>query len=149
MQMANPHHHVEHIPPQQSWGPPQGLPPNAGGGPGFGPTPQYMPPPPPRQFDSYYPPVEMPPPVDKQPHQGISAYGRDASIGVHAPSNTQSAPSMVTQVLFLFQICFLVILKREQYVVWNDILVLHFIKFAFSGCLTICCLSVCGCVSVV
>lgn len=57
--------------------------------------------PPPRQLDSYYPPAEMPPPVDRQPHQGISAYGRDASIGVHASSNTQSAPSIVTQVLVL------------------------------------------------
>ncbi|XP_061340428.1 flowering locus K homology domain [Gastrolobium bilobum] len=101
MQMANPHH-VEHIPPHQSWGPPQGLPPNAGGGPGFGPT-QYMPPP--RQLDSYYPPAEMPPPpVDKQPHHGISAYGRDASIGVHASSNTQSAPSIVTQITQQMQI---------------------------------------------
>jgi len=107
MQMAN-NHPVEHMPvpppPHQSWGPPQGLPPNAGGGPGFGLAPQFMPPP--RQVDNYYPPAEMPPPLDKQPHHGISAYGRDASIGVHAPSNTQSAPSMVTQVLFLFQILF-------------------------------------------
>jgi len=85
------------MPPHQSWGPPQGLPPNAGGGPGFGPPSQYMPPP--RQLDSYYPPAEIP--VERQPHQGISAYGRDASIGVHASSNAQSAPSVVTQVLVL------------------------------------------------
>ncbi|CAL0301809.1 unnamed protein product [Lupinus luteus] len=106
MQMANSRgHHVEqHMPPpHQSWGPPQGLPhPNAGGGPGFGPTPQYMPPP--RQLDSYYPQPEMPPPVEKQPHHGISAYGRDASMGVHAPSNTQSAPSVVTQITQQMQI---------------------------------------------
>nr|XP_027188494.1 flowering locus K homology domain isoform X2 [Cicer arietinum] len=109
MQMANPHHvehmphHVEHMPPpHQSWGPPQGLPPNAGGGPGFVPTPQFMPPP--RQVDNYYPPAEMPPPLDKQPHHGISAYGRDASIGVHASSNTQSAPSMVTQITQQIQV---------------------------------------------
>ena len=102
MQMPNPHH-AEHMPPHQSWGPPQGLPPNAGGGPAFGPTPQYMPPPP-RQAESYYPPAEFPPPVDKQPHHGISAYGREAPIGVHASSNTQSAPSMVTQVPFILQL---------------------------------------------
>ncbi|KAJ7978131.1 RNA-binding KH domain-containing protein [Quillaja saponaria] len=47
MQMANPH--VEHMPPPQPWGPPQGHPPNAAGGPGYGAAPQYMPPP--RQFD--------------------------------------------------------------------------------------------------
>lgn len=105
MQMAN-NHPVEHMPvpppPHQSWGPPQGLPPNAGGGPGFGLAPQFMPPP--RQVDNYYPPAEMPPPLDKQPHHGISAYGRDASIGVHASSNTQSAPSMVTQITQQMQI---------------------------------------------
>ncbi|XLT77059.1 hypothetical protein HN873_033333, partial [Arachis hypogaea] len=28
-----------HMPPHQSWGSPQGLPPNAGGGPGFEPSP--------------------------------------------------------------------------------------------------------------
>ncbi|GAU11668.1 hypothetical protein TSUD_334800, partial [Trifolium subterraneum] len=104
MQMAN-NHHMEHIPvppPHQSWGPPQGLPPNAGGGPGFGPTPQFMPPP--RQVDNYYPPAEMPPPLDKQPHHGITAYGRDASVGVHTSSNTQSAPSIVTQITQQMQI---------------------------------------------
>ncbi|KAK2365211.1 flowering locus K proteiny domain [Trifolium repens] len=105
MQMAN-NHHMEHIPvppPHQSWGPPQGLPPNAGGGPGFGPTPQFMPPP--RQVDNYYPPAEMPPPLDKQPHHGITAYGRDASVGVHTSSNTQSAaPSIVTQVIQQMQV---------------------------------------------
>ncbi|BBH06719.1 RNA-binding KH domain-containing protein [Prunus dulcis] len=58
MQMANPQ--MEHAPPHQQWGPPQGLPHNAGGGPGFGPpNPQYMPPP--RQHDNYYPSADMPP----------------------------------------------------------------------------------------
>lgn len=94
--MPNPQ--VEHMPPHQSWGPPQGLPPNASGGPGFGPTPQYMPPP--RQVDNYYPSADLPPPMEKQPHQGISAYGREAPMGVHGSSNTQSAPSMITQVTF-------------------------------------------------
>ena len=88
-----------HMPSHQDWGPPQGLPPNAGGGPGFGPNPPYMPPP--RQLDNYYPPPELPPPVEKQPHQGISAYGREAPMGGHAPSSGQPAPSMITQVIFL------------------------------------------------
>lgn len=99
MQMSNPP--IEHMPPHQPWGPPQGLPPNASGGPGFGPNPPYMPPP--RQLDSYYPPPELPPPVEKQPHQGISAYGREVPMGGHAPSSAQPAPSMITQVIFLFR----------------------------------------------
>ncbi|OMP11659.1 hypothetical protein COLO4_03736 [Corchorus olitorius] len=94
MHMSNPQ--MDHMPPHQSWGPPQGVPPNAVGGAGFGHNPQYMPPPP-RQHDSYYPPADMPPPMEKQPHQGISAYGREAPMGGHASSNPQSAPSMITQ----------------------------------------------------
>ncbi|KAK4596505.1 flowering locus K homology domain-like isoform X2 [Castanea sativa] len=102
MQMGNPQ--MEHMPPpqHQSWGPPQGVPPSGGGGPGYGPTPQYMPPP--RQLDNYYPPADLPPPMDKQPHHGISAYGREAPMGVHASSNAQTAPSMVTQVTQQMQI---------------------------------------------
>ncbi|KAM7269370.1 hypothetical protein ACFE04_024867 [Oxalis oulophora] len=102
MKMAPPP--MDHMPPpHQSWGPPQGMPPNAGvGGPGYGHTPQYMPPP--RQLDNYYPPAEMaPPPMEKQPHQGISAYGREAPIGGH-PSANQQAPSMITQVTQQMQI---------------------------------------------
>lgn len=93
---------MEHMPPHQSWGPPPGLPPNAGGGPGFGHNSQYMPPP--RQLDSYYPPPELPPPVEPQSHQGISAYGRDVPVGMHAPSNAQSAPSMIKQITQQMQI---------------------------------------------
>ncbi|XP_021911593.1 flowering locus K homology domain, partial [Carica papaya] len=99
MQMPNPQ--MDHIPPHQPWGPPQGIPPNAGGGPGFGPGPQYMPP---RQVDNYYPPADLHPPIEKQPHQGISAYGREAPMGMHASSNAQSAPSMITQVTQQMQI---------------------------------------------
>ena len=106
MQMANPQ--MEHVPPHQSWGaPPQGLPQTGGGGPGFGHNPQYMPPPR-QQLDNYYPPADMPPPpMDKQPHHGILAYGREAPVGVHASSNAQTAPSMVTQVIFcvLYLLC--------------------------------------------
>ncbi|XP_058000455.1 flowering locus K homology domain isoform X3 [Hevea brasiliensis] len=100
MQMSN--HQMEHMPPHQSWGPPQGLPPTAGGGPGFGPNPQYMPPP--RQIENYYPPTDLLPPMEKQPHQGISAYGREAPMGVHASSNSQAAPSMITQITQQMQI---------------------------------------------
>ncbi|KAI9077994.1 hypothetical protein K1719_040123 [Acacia pycnantha] len=97
MQRANTHP-VEHLPPHQSWA----SPPNVSGGPGFGPTHQYMPPP--AQLDNYYPPAGLPPSVDKQTHHGISAYGRDAPIGVRGSSNTQSAPSMVTQITQQMQI---------------------------------------------
>ncbi|XP_015576569.1 flowering locus K homology domain isoform X2 [Ricinus communis] len=100
MQMQNPPH-MEHMPPHQSWGPPQGIPPNAGGGPGYG-NPQYMPPP--RQIENYYPPADLPPPMEKQPHQGISAYGREAPMGVHGSSNSQAAPSMITQITQQMQI---------------------------------------------
>ncbi|KAL2936909.1 Flowering locus K homology domain [Bienertia sinuspersici] len=88
---------MEHIPPQP-WGPPHGFPPSGGGGHGgFGPNMQHMPPP--RQLDNYYPPAEMaPPPDNRQPHQGISVYGREPPVGVHASSNAQSAPSMITQI---------------------------------------------------
>ncbi|XP_022742612.1 flowering locus K homology domain-like [Durio zibethinus] len=99
MQMSNPQ--MEHMPPHQSWGPPQGVPSNASGGAGFGHNPQYMPPP--RQLDNYYPPTDMPH-MEKQPHQGISAYGREAPMGAHASSNPQSAPSMITQVTQQMQI---------------------------------------------
>ncbi|XLS75552.1 hypothetical protein HN51_032417, partial [Arachis hypogaea] len=36
--------------------------------------------PPPRPLDSYYLPAQIPLPVEKQPHHGISVYGRDSSI---------------------------------------------------------------------
>ena len=101
MQMANPP--MEQMPPHQSWGGPQSLPLNPVGGPGYGQNPQYMQPP--RQHDNYYPPSDMPPPMEKQPHQGISAYGRQTPMGGHASSNAQAAPSMITQVM-LFSFVF-------------------------------------------
>lgn len=102
--MQAPSNPMEHMAPQP-WGPPHphGLPPNAGGAYGYGPGPGYMPPPP-RQFDNYYPPADMPPPADRQPHQGISAYGREPPMGVHASSNAQPAQSMITQVTQQMQI---------------------------------------------
>lgn len=101
-QMQAPSNPIEHMPPQP-WGPPHGFPPSASGPHGYGPNPGYMPPPP-RQLDNYYPPAEMPPPPDRQPHQGISAYGREPPIGVHASSNAQPAQSMITQVTQHMQI---------------------------------------------
>ncbi|XAR63593.1 hypothetical protein NMG60_11023589 [Bertholletia excelsa] len=103
MQMQAPNPQMESVLPPQSWGPPpQAFPPNAGSGPGYGANPHYMPPP--RQLDSYYPPADMPPPLEKQPHQGISAYGREASLNVHAPTNSQPMPSVITQVTQQMQI---------------------------------------------
>ncbi|CAN4108558.1 unnamed protein product [Withania somnifera] len=101
MQMQMPNPPVEHMPPPQSWGPPpQAFPPSAAGGPGYGNSPHFMPPP--RQHDSYYPPADMPPPpLEKQPHQGISAYGREAPMSMHSSSNNPAAPSLVTQVSFV------------------------------------------------
>lgn len=94
-----PYPQMEHMPPPQSWGPPpQAFPPNVGGGPGYGSNPHYMPPA--RQVENYYPPVDIPPPLEKQPHQGISAYGREAPMNAHASSNAQPPPSMITQVFF-------------------------------------------------
>ncbi|CAM8969388.1 unnamed protein product [Rhodiola kirilowii] len=100
MEMQNPR--FDHMPPQKPWGAPQGPPPNLSGGHGFGHNPQFMPPP--RQVDSYYPPPDMPPPMEKQPHQGISAYGREAPMGMHASSIAQAQPSMMTQLTQQMQI---------------------------------------------
>lgn len=89
-------------PPPQSWAhpPPQSFPQNAGGGPtSYGASPHFMPPP--RQHDNYYaPPAGIPPPLEKQqPHQGISAYGREAPMAM-----TQSMPSVITQVIITYPI---------------------------------------------
>ncbi|KAK3140148.1 hypothetical protein QOZ80_5AG0396700 [Eleusine coracana subsp. coracana] len=75
------------MPPPQPWGPPApwGHPPNMPPpGPGYGGNPQFMPP---RPQDNYYPPPEMPP-VEKQPHYGISSYGHDAPP--NAPNQPQT-----------------------------------------------------------
>ncbi|XP_010274156.1 PREDICTED: flowering locus K homology domain-like [Nelumbo nucifera] len=101
MQMPNPQME-QNMPPHQSWGPPpQGLPPNVGGGPGFGTIPQHMPPP--RQYDNYYPSADLPP-LEKQPHQALSAYGREAPLGVHSSTNVQHPSPMITQVTQHMQI---------------------------------------------
>ncbi|GMG99594.1 hypothetical protein Nepgr_001434 [Nepenthes gracilis] len=96
MQMQTPNIHMEHMPPRPAWGPPHGLPPNAGRDRGYVPGPQYMPPT--RQLDNYYPPAEMPPLSNRQPHPRISTYGREPPLGGHASSNPQPPPTMITQV---------------------------------------------------
>ncbi|CAA2983248.1 flowering locus K homology domain [Olea europaea subsp. europaea] len=102
MQMQMPNSEMEHMPPAQSWGPPpQAFPPTAPGGPGYGANPRFAPPT--RQFDNYYPPADMPPPSEKTPHHGISAYGKEGPMPVHSSSN-QSAPSVITQVTHQMQI---------------------------------------------
>ena len=90
------------VPPPQHWGPPQtwGPPP---GGPGFGGNPQFMPP---RPQDSYYPPDA--PPMEKQPHYGISAYGREAppsgasATGNQPPSYAGSQVSSIALMVCAF-----------------------------------------------
>lgn len=84
------------LPPPQSWGP-QGFGMNTigGGGHGFPSNPQYAPPP--RQFDNYYLPADLPP-IEKQPRAGAPAYGRDMSMGTQP--NMQPHQSMVTKVCF-------------------------------------------------
>lgn len=95
--------HLEPNMPPQPWGHHQGgLFPGAGGS-GFGNNSQYMPPQ--RQLDSYYPPSDLPS-VDKHPHQALSAYGRDAPMGVHQLPNAQPPQAVITQVVICFHFCF-------------------------------------------
>lgn len=106
MQMQMPNSQMEHMPPPaQHWGPPppQSFPQSAHGGPGYGASPHFMPPPS-RQFDNYYPPSDMPHPQEKPPHQGISAYGREAPMPVHSSSSQAAATSVITQVTQQMQI---------------------------------------------
>ncbi|KAF5820612.1 putative K domain-containing protein [Helianthus annuus] len=96
MQMPSSRSNHEMGPPQP-WGAPspQGFP---GGGPGFGPgfgNNQFMPPQ--HQFDNYYPRVDMPPPLDKQPRQG-PPYGRDPSAGPPHTSSVQPQASLASKV---------------------------------------------------
>ncbi|WMV36206.1 hypothetical protein MTR67_029591 [Solanum verrucosum] len=100
MQMPNAHAHQNMPPPgpTQPWGPPPSSFPMSAGGPGYGANHQYMPPP--RQFDNYFPRVDMH--QDKQPHQGPPVYGRDASVGAHG--NAQPQQSIVSKVTQNIQI---------------------------------------------
>ncbi|CAH8361597.1 unnamed protein product [Eruca vesicaria subsp. sativa] len=97
-QMQKPTRQMDHMPPQhQAWGPPQGHAPGVGGGPGYGHNPPpYMQQPP--RHDNYYPPPEMrQPPMEKQPHQGISAYGREPPMNVHVSSAPPMSAQQITQ----------------------------------------------------
>ncbi|WOK97126.1 hypothetical protein Cni_G05834 [Canna indica] len=93
MSMSN-IHMEQNMPPPQPWNHPQGLPPNAAIGSGYGGNSQYIP----RLHDNFYPPPEFPP-VEKQPHHGISMYGQNGPpMGVHSSANQQAPPiSQVTQ----------------------------------------------------
>ncbi|MCL7034862.1 hypothetical protein MKW94_006876 [Papaver nudicaule] len=93
MQMQVPNPQMEQNMPSQ-WGPPQGFRQNAGGGPGYGVNPQYMPP---RQHDNYYPPQAEFPSMDRQPHHGLSTYGREPTMGVQSSTSAQQPQSIVTQ----------------------------------------------------
>uniref|UniRef100_A0A0A9D0V4 K Homology domain-containing protein n=1 Tax=Arundo donax TaxID=35708 RepID=A0A0A9D0V4_ARUDO len=91
------------MPPPQPWGPPPpwGHPPNLPpGGPGYGGNPQFMPP---RPQDNYYPPPDVPP-VEKQPHYGISSYGRDAPPSAAPPSGNQHQTHGSSQVTHSMQV---------------------------------------------
>ncbi|XP_075501985.1 flowering locus K homology domain-like [Primulina tabacum] len=102
MHMQMPNSQMDHMPPAHSWGPPpQGFQQNAPAGPGYGANHNFMPPP--RQFDNYYTPSNIPPPPEKQSHQGVSAYGREALVPAHS-STTQTAQSIITQITQQMQI---------------------------------------------
>ncbi|KAI4992626.1 hypothetical protein ZWY2020_057868 [Hordeum vulgare] len=76
------------MPAPQQWGPPPpwSHPPNIPpSGPGYGGNPHFMPP---RPQDSYYPPPNVHH-VEKQPHYGISSYGRDANPTAAPTSGNQ------------------------------------------------------------
>ncbi|KAG6520817.1 hypothetical protein ZIOFF_017878 [Zingiber officinale] len=91
-------HMEQNMPPLQHWGHPHGLPPSVGG-PGYGGNAQFIPP---RRHDNFYP-ADLPP-VEKQPHRGISMYGQNApSTGVHSGPN-QQPPTMISQVTQQMQI---------------------------------------------
>ncbi|KAL6847052.1 hypothetical protein ACP4OV_022905 [Aristida adscensionis] len=77
--------------PPPHWGPPPNLPPGGPPAPPYGGNPQFMPP---RPQDNYYPPPDVPP-VEKQPHYGISSYGRDAPPSA-ASGNQTHGSSQVT-----------------------------------------------------
>ncbi|KAG6478941.1 hypothetical protein ZIOFF_062389 [Zingiber officinale] len=90
-------HMEQNMPPPQPWGHSQGLPPGAGSA--YGGNPQFMSS---RPHDSFYPPDL--PPLEKQPHHGISMYGQNApTAGVHSGAN-QQPQSMISQITQHMQI---------------------------------------------
>ena len=93
MQSPNTRGNLDMPPPQ--YGGPQGFGMNSGAGHGFPPNPQYAPPP--RQFDNYYPPADMPP-IEKQPRAGRPVYGGGGDMPMGTQPNMQPHQSMVTKV---------------------------------------------------
>uniref|UniRef100_A0A0C9SAV4 TSA: Wollemia nobilis Ref_Wollemi_Transcript_1791_1926 transcribed RNA sequence n=1 Tax=Wollemia nobilis TaxID=56998 RepID=A0A0C9SAV4_9CONI len=89
----------ENVPPQ-SWGLNQSNSLPGSGGSGLGNASQYMHSS--LQHENYYPPSELPP-LDSQPHHGLSMYGRDPSFGGHSLGNQQPTP-VITQVTQHMQI---------------------------------------------
>lgn len=96
MQREQPMPAPQHWDPPQPWGPPPNLPP---GGPGYGGNPRFMPP---RLQDNYYPPDA--PPMEKQPHYAISAYGCEAPPSGVSASGNQPPPHVSSQVTHSMQI---------------------------------------------
>uniref|UniRef100_A0ACD5XMM5 Uncharacterized protein n=1 Tax=Avena sativa TaxID=4498 RepID=A0ACD5XMM5_AVESA len=86
------------MPAPQQWGPPPpwSHPPNIPpSGPTYGANQHFMPP---RPQDNYYPPPDVHP-VEKQPHYGISSYGRDAHpTGAPPSSGNQHLPHGSSQI---------------------------------------------------
>ncbi|KAL6502892.1 hypothetical protein OROHE_024060 [Orobanche hederae] len=94
MQMQNPNiRSNQNMPPSQPWGPPPPAFPMNSGGHGFGSDHSPMTPYP-RQYDNYFPPVDMP---IENPPRSQSTYGRDFPIGAQA-SNVQSQQAVITKV---------------------------------------------------
>ncbi|KAL0389423.1 UNVERIFIED_CONTAM: Flowering locus K homology domain [Sesamum calycinum] len=100
MQMPNPRAN-QNIPPSQSWGlPPSAFPMNPGRL-GYGSNAPFMAPQP-RQYDSYYPRVDLAP-LEKQPRSGPPSYGRDVPVGAHT-NNLQPQQAVIAKVTQNMQI---------------------------------------------
>lgn len=97
MQMPNARAN-QNMHPSQSWGLPQSAFSMNPDGHGYGSNLSYMAPPP-RQYDNYYPPVDIPS-LDKQPRSGPPTYGRDVSMGAHG-TNVQPQQAVIAKVVLL------------------------------------------------
>ncbi|XP_073051329.1 flowering locus K homology domain-like [Primulina eburnea] len=91
MQMPNPRAN-RNMPPSQSWGPPPPVFPMNPGGHGYGSNPPFMTQQS-RQYDDYYPPMEM----EKQPRSGPHSYGRDMTKGAYS-NNVQPQQAVIAKV---------------------------------------------------
>ncbi|KAH9318271.1 hypothetical protein KI387_020040, partial [Taxus chinensis] len=91
---------IEESVPHQSWGHNQSSSLPSSGGTRLGNSSQYLPSG--LQHDNYYPSSDLPP-LDSHAHHGLSAYGRDPSLGMHSVGNPPPAP-VITQVTRHMQI---------------------------------------------